>query len=83
MPGPLVSAQPGLRVILVQLKACSFPAKSIPFLENAYGSLPGEISADELVVTLFRPPVEKFLAELKPLYRLSHKVFYFSSVFAG
>jgi hypothetical protein len=36
-------------------------------LENAYGSFPGAISADELVVTLFGPPVEKLLAELEPL----------------
>jgi hypothetical protein len=67
IPEQIVSLKPGFRVILIQFKACSFPAKSIPFLENDYGSFPGAISTDELVVTLFGTPVEKLLAELEPL----------------
>ncbi|HEX5840137.1 MAG TPA: hypothetical protein VFY26_20030, partial [Anaerolineales bacterium] len=73
IPEQSVSLKSGLRVILVQFKGCSFPVKPIPFLEYAYGSFPGAICAGELIVTLLGTPVEDLLAELKPLYRLSHK----------
>ena len=63
----MISAKPGLRIMLVQLRCGFLSGISITFLKDAYGSFAREINFGWLIVAVFIPPVEDVSVKFIPL----------------
>src|ERR1051325_11003755 len=62
-----ISLEPGLRIMLVQLRYRFLPGISITFLKDAYGSFAPAINLCSLIVAVCIPPGEDTSVKFVPL----------------
>jgi hypothetical protein len=65
--GQMLSAKPGLRIMLVQLRYGFLSGISITFLKDAYGPFIGAIKPGRLIVAVFIPAVKDISVKFIPL----------------
>jgi len=64
----IVSAEPGLRIMLVQFGGGLLFGISVTLLEDAYRTFMEAGHSDKLIVTAFVPPLEEFLNKTRLLW---------------
>jgi hypothetical protein len=74
----VVLAEPGPRVVLIELVCGLLSAISITLLKEAYGPFTRTIKLVELIIVAFIPPVEELPAKFMPL-QIDHRDFHFLS----